>query len=263
MIEMSHLVVNGCSFTYCQELEDPKTQGWPALLAKKLGVPVVNLAYCGSGNDGIARRSMEYHFKDKKNNNKPFYIHAWSYLTRREDYFKPASGEFLPLDIGGSSRELMASAGFRITMKMIPNISTQDSLINLSLKIAERKKMYWWISMMHFFKANNVPFLMTDYMPTYDKGVSEYIENDYIEMRDYIENDISRLTNFNTLTRKLPKMPDNHDGYEAQYVLADYCYNEIISRYGEVKPVDLNYFKLAEFYPPHVRSALSHNLQWI
>ena len=41
MTDITHLVVNGCSWTYCQGLDDPKTQGWPALLAKKLGVEVL------------------------------------------------------------------------------------------------------------------------------------------------------------------------------------------------------------------------------
>lgn len=139
MIEISHLVVNGCSLTYCQELEDPKAQGWPALLAKKLGVPVVNLAYCGSGNDGIARRSMEYFYKDKKFNNKPFYIHAWSYLARREDIFKTVSGEIAVIDIDASSRELIASAQLNIPDEIKQTLTVSESLINLSLKIAERK----------------------------------------------------------------------------------------------------------------------------
>ena len=66
MLEISHLVVNGCSFTYCQGLESPNTQGWPALLAKKLNVPVVNLAAPGSSNDGIYRRTYDYFYNDQK-----------------------------------------------------------------------------------------------------------------------------------------------------------------------------------------------------
>jgi hypothetical protein len=50
-IDVTHLVVNGCSWTYGTGLAHPKEQAWPALLAKQLGVPLVNLAIQGSGND--------------------------------------------------------------------------------------------------------------------------------------------------------------------------------------------------------------------
>lgn len=253
------MVVNGCSLTYCQELEDPKTQGWPALLAKKLGVPVVNLAYCGSGNDGIARRSMEYFFKDRKNNNKPFYIHAWSYLTRREDVFQTVSGEIVAVDIKSSSHELIASANICIPDDIKQTLTVSESLINLSLNIAERKKMFWWITMMNFFKSNSIPFLMSDYMPTDDVNVTAYINDYYPEMRDYIDQDHSRLINFNSLTEKFPKMPQGHDGYEAQHILADYIYSEIIKRYGEVRFQNIDYYKLSEFYS---YKDLTHNLEW-
>ena len=57
-MEISHLVVNGCSFTRCQGITNPDIDGWPALLAKKLNVPVVNLAKNGSGCDGIYLRTL-------------------------------------------------------------------------------------------------------------------------------------------------------------------------------------------------------------
>jgi hypothetical protein len=59
-MDITHLVVNGCSWTYCQGLEDPKNQGWPKLLADQLGCEVVNLAIPGTGNDTIHRRTYEY-----------------------------------------------------------------------------------------------------------------------------------------------------------------------------------------------------------
>jgi len=83
MLEISHLVVNGDSFTYCQGLENPMEVGWPALLAKKLNVPVVNLALRGSNNNSIVRRTYEYFYMDK--NTKPFYIIGFSHATREED----------------------------------------------------------------------------------------------------------------------------------------------------------------------------------
>jgi lysophospholipase L1-like esterase len=49
------LVTNGCSMTRGAELADPATQAWPALLAKNLGIPHVNLARDGSSNRRIVR----------------------------------------------------------------------------------------------------------------------------------------------------------------------------------------------------------------
>ena len=86
-VKLSHLVVNGCSFTYCQGLENPAEQGWPALLANKLKVPVVNLAIPGSGNDAIFRRTYEYFYLNKKHNNFPLFINVWSFSGSREEFF--------------------------------------------------------------------------------------------------------------------------------------------------------------------------------
>jgi len=84
-IEISHLVVNGCSHTYCQGIHNPKINGWPAIVANRLGVPLVNLGARGSGCDGILRRTYDYFYRDLKNNNKPFYVIGWTGGTRREE----------------------------------------------------------------------------------------------------------------------------------------------------------------------------------
>jgi hypothetical protein len=63
-LKITHVVTIGCSWTYCQGLDSPSTQGWPALVAKKLNVPLVNLAVPGVGNDFIHRVSHEYIYKN-------------------------------------------------------------------------------------------------------------------------------------------------------------------------------------------------------
>lgn len=52
------LVANGCSFTRGQELADPRNEVWPAVLAKTLGVPCVNLASDGASNRRIVRTTV-------------------------------------------------------------------------------------------------------------------------------------------------------------------------------------------------------------
>lgn len=49
------IVAIGDSFTYGDELPDPSTQAWPALLGKKLNKPVLNLGVPGSGNARITK----------------------------------------------------------------------------------------------------------------------------------------------------------------------------------------------------------------
>jgi hypothetical protein len=52
------LVANGCSLVRGAELDDPAREAWPALLAARLGVPVVNLGCdCGS-NRRIVRTTV-------------------------------------------------------------------------------------------------------------------------------------------------------------------------------------------------------------
>jgi hypothetical protein len=51
------LIVNGCSFTRGAELPVPAADAWPALLARRLGVPLVSLARDGASNRRIVRTS--------------------------------------------------------------------------------------------------------------------------------------------------------------------------------------------------------------
>jgi Family of unknown function (DUF6071) len=54
------LVANGCSYTRGAELADPSREAWPAVLAARLGVPVVNLACDGGSNRRIVRSTVEH-----------------------------------------------------------------------------------------------------------------------------------------------------------------------------------------------------------
>lgn len=50
---LKRLVTHGCSFAYGQELTDPLTQAWPALVANQLNIECENLSIPGYSNDGI------------------------------------------------------------------------------------------------------------------------------------------------------------------------------------------------------------------
>ena len=53
MKKVRRLITHGCSFTYGEELGDPSTASWPALIAAKLGVDLINLAKPAYSNDAI------------------------------------------------------------------------------------------------------------------------------------------------------------------------------------------------------------------
>ncbi|WP_158841348.1 DUF6071 family protein [Saccharothrix deserti] len=52
------LVTNGCSMTAGEELDSPRTQAWPVLLARALGVELVNMGLGGGSNRRIVRTTV-------------------------------------------------------------------------------------------------------------------------------------------------------------------------------------------------------------
>lgn len=89
---MPRLVVFGCSFVYGHGLEDcfvpplghgstPSKQGWPNILAEKLGYDCVNYSYPGIGNFEILIKVLQTEFKPDD-----LVIIAFSYFSRFERY---------------------------------------------------------------------------------------------------------------------------------------------------------------------------------
>ena len=74
------LYFNGCSHTWGNDLADPSTTAWPAVLSKTLGVEFINDSASGGTNDRIMYRTI-------KNINQfdKFYI-AWAHTTRFTRY---------------------------------------------------------------------------------------------------------------------------------------------------------------------------------
>jgi hypothetical protein len=54
------LLTVGCSFTYGEELTNPESQSWSALLAEEFKYELTNLGKCGGSNDYIFRTAVEY-----------------------------------------------------------------------------------------------------------------------------------------------------------------------------------------------------------
>ena len=264
-LEVTHLVVNGCSLTYCQGIDKPFENGWPALLGKKLGLPVVNLAVQGSGNDSIHRRTYEYFYKCKKLQGKPFYITAFSHATRREEFFKSYKGkeieDYHGLDLQASSVDLTATLG----LKALPEHFEVAHIMNLSYEACERKKYVLWNSLINLFKATNTPYIVADYMPTFVDEVVEYMIQNYPEIYYNAINDTNNIGEIPKHTKHFKKLSCGHEPQEAMELICNLFYNKITKIYGEIIPVinqEKTYYTLKEYYPPKTQRLLHYN-EWI
>ncbi len=243
MKEITHLVVNGCSWTYCQGLENPTQDGWPALLAKKLGVKVVNLAVRGCGNDSIHRRTHEYVYENLPSNSKPFFVIAWSQYWRRESWQK----EFL----GCTDYDDYAPVNFP---RETPQSNLERALLdNWSYLDFYRKTYLYKLSLMNLFKTYDIEYFMSDYasLTHEDAPDIEKIRDRFPNLVNTCLSNPNQIRPFHMITKNFTKLPCGHDDVEAQVILADYIYSEFSKRYQAPKVVEgdfltLNNFKLSE-----------------
>jgi hypothetical protein len=237
-LEISHLVVNGCSFTYCQGLYDPPNEGWPKLLANKLGVPVVNLAAPGSSNDRLHRITYDYFYKNLPYNSKPFYIPMMTQNIRAEAY----------VTIGEKNEPINDYVNISALDDLELSQAFYYHMDERGISYSQARKLRYWASLINLFDSTNTPFVTADYMPEFNESTLNFINKRYSEIDTFINSHPNKLTDIPDITGPYPKALDNgHDGPEAQVVLADYLYNEIVKRYGEIIPVKLPYLSLKDF----------------
>jgi hypothetical protein len=243
MKEITHLVVNGCSWTYCQGLENPTQDGWPALLAKKLGVKVVNLAVRGCGNDSIHRRTHEYVYENLPFNSKPFFVIAWSQYWRREAWQK----EFL----GRADYDDYAPVSFP---RDTPQNNLERALLDNWSHIDFYRKTYLYkLSLMNLFKAYDIEYFMSDYAfpEEQDSPDIKKIYDRFPNLVNTCLNNTNQIIPFHKITKNFTKLPCGHDDVKAQSFLAEYIYTEFSKHYQTPKVIKgefltLNNFKLSE-----------------
>jgi hypothetical protein len=219
MLNISHLVVIGCSFSYGDNLTKPKEDSWPAILSKKLNVPLVNLSSRGGGNDRIMRRLYEYHYLNSSKNNNPFYIIAFSHSSRREEYLRAANDYMV------------------MSMKPDPELMKKQTysslfLLNHDSFISARKKLMVRSYVSDFLNTNNINYLTTDFMPDSEDELQSLREI-YPAVYEKIYTDKYRLKNLNEISIKYPRLPCGHDGVEAQLEIGNYVHDELIARHNE------------------------------
>jgi len=75
-----NLYFNGCSFTYGDELQDPKNSAWPPLVAKTLGCNSLNDAVICGSNERIVYKTLF------ASNDFDYFMIAWTDYTRFTEY---------------------------------------------------------------------------------------------------------------------------------------------------------------------------------
>lgn len=242
-MEISHIVTVGCSFTYCQGLNKPATEGWPALLANKLYTKVVNLGLPGVGNDNIHRRTYEYFYKNQAASDHnvkgvPLFVIAWSQPWRREAWFQNEFGN-VPIykDYG--------------TVSLADNTAKNDYesalLANWNEEDFIRKTLLYKLSLQNLFKSNNIPYIMTDYMyqltnsESNDRVVKKFPELISAVDAKHVAYPLYELTNDFT------KLPCGHDGPDAQIAVASYLTQKIRETYPDAIFINKKYLTLTQY----------------
>jgi len=248
MLDISHLVVLGCSFSYGQGLKNPKEESWPALLSKKLNVPVVNLSARGGGNDRIMRRLAEYHYLDSAKNNNPFYMISYSHSSRREEYIREANDYSV---IGMNQADLLKKQPF-----------SEPCILNYDPFVCARKKLMTRSYIMDFLTLNNINYLVADFAPDNHDEMQSLCEL-YPKVYDRIYTDKYKLKNLNEISLKYPRLPCGHDDIEAQMEIGNYVYDELLLRHTN-PTIKLQDFTTLRQYREHYNIIGSRgDIEWL
>ena len=86
-----NLLTLGCSFTYGEELTDPRADCWPQQLACQLGYRLVNLGKPTNSGHGIVRQLID-HLSHEYNESPDLVVIGWPSAGRVE--YSDAAGEF-------------------------------------------------------------------------------------------------------------------------------------------------------------------------
>lgn len=252
MTDITHLVVNGCSWTYCQGLDDPKTQGWPALLAKELGVEVVNLAVKGCGNSSIHRRTYEYVYENLPTGSKPFFVIAFSQYWRQESWFNNFLGfknynDYSLVSLPDNS----------------PYNNTERALLDNWNELDFYRKTYLnKLSLMNLFESHNIPYLMSDYSYECNTEVIEEIRKRFPVIVDTVLSNPKQVTPFYEIVHDYPKLPCGHDNAESQHAISKYVVSEIDKHYGKLNVVSGDYLTLKNFRLANLLDSRDNHTVW-
>jgi len=234
-MKISHIVTNGCSFTYGNGLAKPKEQAWPHLLANKLGVDVVNLGKPAAGNDTIFRRTYEYFYEDLVNQNNPFYVIMFSSATRKERWHNDKRQYETLSPLGNES-----------------DPGVVDYLHHYDLKHYIKQTMHYKSAVKNLFDAHNIPYLfLTSINDLHSHEIRSMRESISKQMPNHLflqTNDINDIGDASALTKDLPRTKCMHWVLEGHIKVADYVFDHMHKNYGplEIEPTK-NYMSVEDY----------------
>jgi hypothetical protein len=241
-MKISHIVTNGCSFTFGDGLSDRATQSWPSALGKKLGVDVVNLARSGSGNDRICRRTYEYFYEDLKNDNHPLYVIMFSAINRQDRWLEDEQ-----------RFQIISPADTHDPV-------SRDFVYNSNKVVFYRQYMLYRLSLKNLFEAYNIPYIFYQSIDILEnreqkdkmrKDITNILPNTY----DILDKDVHWAGDASVITAEYPRTNCMHWGPEGNEAVAEHAYKKLNELYSniEIEPnnqyvTDLDHIKQAEPY---------------
>ena len=205
MSSIKRLITHGCSYTYGEELDDPFTQSWPAMLSKQLGTELVNLAQCAYSNDGIVQDIVTFDLREGD-----FVIVCWTHNHRL--LFVDDDGWFTTLP------NFVADGDFEKNRELITTLL----LTNISNDWLYERWLTQVILLQTYLKNKNIPFL---FFNAFGNVLGKHKLIDSIDKSKFMEWD---TFNFCIFSNDYPLCPKLHPNADAHSALADKLIKNIL-----------------------------------
>lgn len=239
-VNISHIVTVGCSFTYCQGLDDKLETGWPALVAKHFNAALTNLAMPGVGNDTIHRRTYEYIFNNLKfENSKPLVIVAWSQIDRHEQWYQQRQND--PMF---NNYHLVSKPDDSNPVDLYQKVYLQ----HYDERNFYRKTLLNKLSLINLFKSFDIPYLMTNYMSLDQNENTTQVDKEFFNMSDQVQTDPYRIMDLCDLTRDKIKLSCGHETAENMIPVSNYVIESVKRLHPNISfKNEINHLRLIDF----------------
>lgn len=239
-MDISHIVTIGCSFTFCQGLDDKLETGWPALVAKQFNAQLTNLGMPGIGNDTIHRRTYEYITENLKfENSKPLVIIAWSQIERHEQWYHEREGNPMFDDYHLIARPETTSPDDlyqRVYLEHYDEINFY------------RKTLLYKLSLFSLLENLGIPYITTDYMSLDRNEKIEKVEKNFAGFAKKVNENPYHIEDLSDITRWSPKLPCGHDTAESMIPVSNYVITKIKELYPSINfRNDIQHLRLIDF----------------
>jgi hypothetical protein len=199
------------------------------------------------------------------NNSTPLYNLTYDFkhdcysLTSQEEYFEKIDYRtgFGPEKI--NDYNTMGIADWHDPMAK----AVYEQMNDIGIYMSQERKYRLWASLINLFEANNTPYVISDYIPDRSDETLTFMKQNFPELTKYIASHKHKLEDFSEITAGYPKAMDKgHDGPDAQIILADYIYKQLLKRHEKIIPIKHdNFVTLKDFKTAHKRVYEQTN-QW-